>query len=74
MISGNHDSNRFLDALYPLLQLSTDISFHLVAQLHNREDWQDDFIFPYRDENGDLLAIFTALPYTPRVKLGWSTP
>ena len=31
MISGNHDSNRFLDALYPLLQLSTDISFHLVA-------------------------------------------
>ena len=69
IISGNNDSNRFLEALYPLLHLSTDISFHLVAQSNNRDGWQEDFIFPYRDDKGDILAIFTALPYTPRVKV-----
>jgi DNA repair protein SbcD/Mre11 len=70
IISGHHDSNHFLEALYPLLKLSSTISFHLVSELHHQNNWQDDFIFPYYNDSGDLLAIFSALPYTPRIKLG----
>ena len=70
MISGNHDSNRFLEALYPLLQLASQMSFHMVTQFHRNEHWEKDFLFPFYDEHNKVIALFSTLPYTPRVKLG----
>ena len=67
IITGNHDSNRFFEALSPLLTLSQKTDFHVVSNLKSDiEEWKSRCIIPLPDQKTTLIA----LPYLSRNRLG----
>ena len=67
LITGNHDSNRFFEALSPLLTLSQKTDFHVISNLKSDiEEWKKRCIIPLPDQKTTLVA----LPYLSRNRLG----